>query len=562
METFKIKKLRRAATQRDHSLFFHTYLQDHAKYPTAPFQQKLFKLAQDDSLKFLVIEAFRGSAKSTIMALSYPIWAIIGEQQKKFVLIICQTQAQARQTLKNIKDELTDNKMLKRELGPFNEPDDEWRANSIVIPKFGARITAVSLDTSVRGMKHGSYRPDLIICDDLEDLASVKVKDNRDKLYKWFFGDLMPMGDISTKVVVIGTRLHDDSLLMRLKEDIISGALSGTVRSYPLLGDKNKIAWPGKFPNMAAIESLRKTIPSIQSWSREYLLKIIDDEETVVKRDWIKRYTDMPSIEDNPDFYMTLTGVDLAITEDTKADCTAGVSMSLFHDRDGVWKVYVHPFPLNDRLTFPDARNRLKMISKVLGHGQPTPLYIESVQYQKAMPQDLRHDGFPAEEFKVHGQDKRMRLSLITHLIQEGIILFPESGCEELLSQLINFGAERHDDLADAFAIAAHIVMEKITGPGYTIPALPTAITEGTDEDALKENDIWFANTKLAWEQGRLPREQWFEAQEKWRTRKIEIETSIARAQKQKFDEEEKHRMDQYQKDVYRQLMSGHRRYY
>jgi phage terminase large subunit-like protein len=558
VETFKIKKLRRAATQRDHSLFFHIYLHDHAKYPTAPFQQKLFKLAQDDSLKFLVIEAFRGSAKSTIMALAYPIWSIIGEQHKKFILIICQTQAQARQTLKNIKDELTDNKLLKRELGPFDEPDDEWRANSIVIPKFGARITAVSLDTSVRGMKHGSYRPDLIICDDLEDLASVKVKDNRDKLYKWFFGDLMPMGDISTKVVVIGTRLHDDSLLMRLKEDIISGALSGTVRSYPLINDKNKIAWPGKFPNMAAIESLRKTIPSIQSWSREYLLKIIDDEETVVRRDWIKRYTNMPSIED-PDFFMTLTGVDLAITEDTKADCTAAVSMSVFRDRDGAWKAYVHPFPLNDQIGFPDARARLKMISKVLGHGQPTPLYIESVQYQKAMPQDLRHDGFPAEEFKVHGQDKRMRLSLITHLIQEGIILFPESGCEELLSQLINFGAERHDDLADAFAIAAHIVMEKITNPSYIMPSLTTATTESADEDALRENDIWFANMKIAWQQGRLPREQWFEAQEIWRVKKIEIETRVARAQKKQEADDEDRRMKLYNQNVYEQLMRKRR---
>jgi phage terminase large subunit-like protein len=259
---------------------------------------------------------------------------------------------------------------------------------------------------------------------------------------------------------------------------------------------------------------------------------------------------------------MTLTGVDLAITEDTKADCTAAVSMSVFRNRDGAWKAYVHQFPLNDRLVFPDARARLKMISKVLGHGQPTPLYIESVQYQKAMPQDLRHDGFPAEEFKVHGQDKRMRLSLITHLIQEGIILFPENGCEELLSQLINFGAERHDDLADAFAIAAHIVMEKITNPSYMIPSLPTATTENADEDALRENDIWFANMKIVWQQGRLPREQWFEAQEKWRTRKIEVETSIARTQKQKFDEEEKRRMEKYQKDTYRQLMSGPRRYY
>jgi len=30
-------------------------------------------------------------------------------------------------------------------------------------------------------MKHMQYRPDLIICDDIEDLQSVKTKEGRDK---------------------------------------------------------------------------------------------------------------------------------------------------------------------------------------------------------------------------------------------------------------------------------------------------------------------------------------------------------------------------------------------
>lgn len=547
-------RLRRAATRRSHLLFFHTYLGRHISYPTAPFQRKLLKLAQDEREKFLVVEAFRGSAKSTIMALSYPVWAIIGAPQKKFVLIVCQTQAQAKQALKNIKDELTENRLLKTELGPFDEPDDEWRQTSIVVPKYGARITAVSLDTSVRGMKHGSYRPDLIVCDDLEDLSSVKVKDNRDKLYRWFFGDLVPMGDVNTKVVVIGTRLHDDSLLMRLRRDIDSGALSGVTCSFPIVDTHGVIAWPGKFPDMEAIEALRKTVPSVQAWSREFLLQIVDDEETVVKREWIKRYTDMPPIDDNPDFFVTLTGVDLAITEDTKADYTAAVTMSVFRSRDGAWSAYVHPFPLNEHLTFPDARTRLKLISKVMGKGNPTPLYIESVQYQRAMPQDLRHDGFPAEEFKVHGQDKRQRLSLITHLVQEGIILFPESGCEELLSQLINFGAERHDDLADAFAISAHMVMGKITELGFVFPSQP-ALTGTADENELKKNDLWRADIHQAWLQGRIPNEQWIDTQEKWRKRKIEIETRIYREQKRKEAEAEEERWRRHNVRVYGDLM-------
>ena len=60
--------------------------------------------------------------------------------------------------------------------------------------------------------------------------------------------------------------------------------------------------------------------------------------------------------------------------------------------------------------------------------------------------------------------DKRSRIALTTDLIQNGIVKFPKTGCEELIMQLTGFGNENHDDLADAFAIAMIAIMEKING--------------------------------------------------------------------------------------------------
>ncbi len=139
------------------------------------------------------------------MGTSYAIWSILGCQQKKFVLIIAKTESQARQYLANIKLELEANHLLRSDLGPFEEPNDEWRAVSIVIPKYGARITVASVDNSIRGIKHGAHRPDLIICDDLEDLDIVKTQESRDKMFEWLTGDIMPLGDINTRLIVIGT---------------------------------------------------------------------------------------------------------------------------------------------------------------------------------------------------------------------------------------------------------------------------------------------------------------------------------------------------------------------
>ena len=58
------------------------------EYPFAPFHNEMFKLAEDQNIKVLVVMAFRGSAKSTILNLAYILWSILGVQQKKFVVII------------------------------------------------------------------------------------------------------------------------------------------------------------------------------------------------------------------------------------------------------------------------------------------------------------------------------------------------------------------------------------------------------------------------------------------------------------------------------------------
>jgi len=125
--------VRRTIASRSHYWFFNIYLPHYVKKPTANFQKEMFALTENQSLKMGVVVAFRGSAKSTVMTLSYPLWAILGEQQKKFILIASQTQAQVKQHFNNIKNELISNKLLKKDLGPFEEESDEWNSSSLVM---------------------------------------------------------------------------------------------------------------------------------------------------------------------------------------------------------------------------------------------------------------------------------------------------------------------------------------------------------------------------------------------------------------------------------------------
>jgi len=57
--------------------------------------------------------------------------------------------------------------------------------------------------------------------------------------------------------------------------------------------------------------------------------------------------------------------------------------------------------------------------------------------------------------------DKRTRLSTVASKIESGQILFPRTGCEKLIDQIVHFGVEKHDDLMDAFVLVSQQVIRR-----------------------------------------------------------------------------------------------------
>lgn len=456
------RDIRIALTHKSHFWFFHTYLGHYVRYPTADFQKEMFRITEDGSIGGAVVVAFRGSSKSTTMTLSYPLWAITGIQQKKFVIIFTQTQQQARLIMANIRRELENNEMLKKEIGPFEDQSGEWSSASIVIPKFNARILVASSDQSVRGLRHGAYRPDLVICDDVEDLSSVKTRESRDKTFNWFVSEVIPAGDLDTKIVVIGNLLHEDSLLMRLKEHIEKGKWGGIYRAFPLVNDEGKILWPGKFQSLEDIDKLKLTVPHENAWQREYMLRIVPEDDQLIFSEWLYYYDDSPW---QKDLRYVATAVDLAIYENDAADYTAMVSGCVYGSGENL-KIYILPNPVNEKLDFHETTKRVKSIHDAFTNsGYSSKVYVEEVGYQISAIQQLGMMGVSAEGVKPHGSDKRSRLALTTNLIRSGRILFPRQGADELITQLVGFGKEKHDDLADSFSM---LVLKTIERHRYT----------------------------------------------------------------------------------------------
>jgi len=159
------------------------------------------------------IAAPRGYAKSTLKTLILPIHSIL-YQQEKYIIIISATLKQATQRLRNIKAEFLNNKLLQSVYADELKQRSVWTTKSINVN--GVQVDVFSAGTELRGITYGEVRPTRIIIDDGEDSEAVENPEQREKLLNWFNEVIENLGDSYTRLEVIGTVLHPESLLETL----------------------------------------------------------------------------------------------------------------------------------------------------------------------------------------------------------------------------------------------------------------------------------------------------------------------------------------------------------
>ena len=193
----------------------HYVFPHHFRMDTPKFHVKI--LVESMKHRFFAVAAPRGSAKSTLLTFLKPIHAI-AFKKKRFILICSNTFSKASGALEGIKSELKDNptmKLYKIKLRKDAEGDSIFRHPD----GFECRVLCKGAEQlgSVRGEKFGAYRPDLILVDDLEDDELCRNPDRRRELKEVFDEALIPAADVEKcDVTIIGTILHDDSLMAKL----------------------------------------------------------------------------------------------------------------------------------------------------------------------------------------------------------------------------------------------------------------------------------------------------------------------------------------------------------
>ncbi len=278
------------------------------------------------------------------------------------------------------------------------------------------------------------------MADDIEDSSSVRTIDGRNATYDWLVSDTIPAGDLEKlRVVVLGTFLHEDSIMMRLKKEIEDGRRSGVFRRYPIIDEEGNILWKGKYPDMAAIEAEKRQIVSERAWNQEFLLRGHSDQDRVISPDMIHYYEDkdMPAMTRENHYRGAFIGVDPALSESERACNTAMIAVRVFGWGDSM-RMYVMPHPVNEKMGAPAVIEKMKAISSLYAwNGTRALLYIEDVGYQKALIQLLEADGYRAKGVHPQG-DKRSRLGMISPAVKNAVVLFPTYGVDALMMQMTN----------------------------------------------------------------------------------------------------------------------------
>jgi len=207
-----------ANAEQDFSFFAQTYFSHYLTVAPSKVHlwlfEKLPKLCFCEDGARIAVAAPRGEAKSTIVSLIFVLWCVI-YSKKKYIVLAMDAFEQAAVALECIKAELEFNACLKADFPDATGRGKVWK-EAVILTRFGQKIEVFGSGKRLRGRRHGPYRPDLAILDDIENDENVRSPAQRDKLAAWVDKAVAQLGGIAPiDIIFIGTILHYDSVLSR-----------------------------------------------------------------------------------------------------------------------------------------------------------------------------------------------------------------------------------------------------------------------------------------------------------------------------------------------------------
>lgn len=452
------------------------------------FHEECWELCCSKAPK-VAIAAPRGHAKTSGITLGYGLSTLLF-RERRFMLLVSDTEAQAAMFLGLFKQQLLDNQELaslfelKQENGKvITEKDTE--TDIIIEFKDGHkfRIMAKGSEQKLRGLIWNGVRPDIILCDDFENDELVMNKDRREKMRNWFYSALLPSLSKNGIIRVVGTILHMDSLLERFmpetqtlvnkKKWLLDEELKVTtgykhvawksIRYRAHNSDYSKLLWTSRYDDSYFIEKYNdyviQGIP--EKYSQEYLNTPIDESTAYFRRSDFQNRTEEDQ-KKKLHYYIT---ADLAIAEHEKADWTvflvAGVDENKMLHVVNV---------IRERIDSKEIVDTILALQKIY---DPHAIGIEDTQISKSMgpflfEEMLKHGNFANIVQMKHGsKDKIARARAIQARLRAGGIKFNkrDDWYDAFEQECLQFPRGKHDDQVDAFAYLGLMLLQLTEAP-------------------------------------------------------------------------------------------------
>lgn len=474
----------------------------------ARFHREINEIMSDVSSKNrnakTAVAAPRSHAKSTYLSKGFPLHQIC-YRLRAYIIIISETPTVSGPNLEWISNQLKFNEKLRADFGPLLSPNkqenvkdnqDEFVAWEVEGEKHRqiAKVQAASTGQALRGRNWDGKRPDLIICDDLEDAkTNAATPEQRAKLREWFNSVVVPLGDPKgekTAIVYMGTTVHYDALLMHIlyKRSDFKSKVYRAIISQPVNADlwdecqriyqnfdddaRQESAQAFYAANREqmdeGVEVLWKESQSIwklmtwkwdngsKAFNTEYQNNPIDEESIIFNPALFTYWDDTePNKKFSHDGYIIASGVDLAMGKQ-KGDYSAIVNIAK-DKRTGV--IYITE-AYGERIKVSNFIE--KNVDNILKH-TPDVIGAEATAAQEffvdTLQEKLEESGYPAYSRikKIYNRSrKELRIESMLPDIESGKIRFSRKHAL-LLEQLERYGQGEHDDLPDALEMARSV---------------------------------------------------------------------------------------------------------
>ena len=461
----------------------------------------------------IAIAAPRSHAKSTWFTKDFPIKEVC-YRKRKYIIIISETPTVATANMEWIRNQLKHNKKLREDFGALLSPKDQsnikdngeefiaWHQTEGGARKQIALVQAASTGQALRGRNWNGSRPDLIICDDLEDArpgGNASTPEQRIKLLAWFAQTVMPLGDPKgkrTAFVIVGTTVHRESLLMHVlhkRSDFKSLVYQAIIDEpkrrdlweqcrliYINRADDSRAENARKFyeDNRTQMDDGAKVLWAevqplwkLMTWkwdngslafNTEYMNNPIDEDSMVFNPETFTYYNETPDYL-SANFEVSM-GVDFAMGKE-RGDYSAIVVVA---KRRSTGEIYVID-AYGERIK-PDEFMRV-IVEKVIEY-QPTIIAAEAQAAQEFFVDELKkaltNVGYPAGtrvKKITHRTRKELRIEAMTAPIENKTILFNRNHTL-LLEQFERYGQGGYfDDVIDSMEMA----VSACKGSGATV---------------------------------------------------------------------------------------------